>query len=52
MKMQKKDKRIKVIHQENKGVSAARNKGLDMAQGEWIYFSIPMTIYRQSLLSY
>ena len=34
----KKDKRIKVIHQENQGVSAARNKGLDMAQGEWIYF--------------
>ncbi len=34
----KKDKRIKVIHQENQGVSGARNKGLDMAQGEWIYF--------------
>lgn len=34
----RKDKRIKVIHQENQGVSAARNKGLDMAQGEWIYF--------------
>lgn len=34
----KKDKRIKVIHQENQGVSAARNKGLDMARGEWIYF--------------
>ena len=34
----KKDNRIKVIHQENKGVSAARNAGLDMAKGEYILF--------------
>lgn len=34
----KKDNRIKVIHQENKGVSAARNAGLDAALGEWIGF--------------
>ncbi|MCI5606734.1 MAG: glycosyltransferase [Treponema sp.] len=34
----KADKRIKVIHQENKGVSAARNAGLDTAKGEWIGF--------------
>ena len=33
----KKDPRIKVITQENKGLSAARNAGLAMAQGEWIY---------------
>ena len=33
-----KDYRFKVIHQENKGVSAARNKGLDEAKGEWIGF--------------
>jgi glycosyltransferase involved in cell wall biosynthesis len=33
-----KDKRIVVIHQENKGVSAARNAGLDIAKGEWIGF--------------
>lgn len=33
-----KDKRVKVFHQENKGVSAARNKGLDHALGEWIFF--------------
>lgn len=32
------DKRFKVIHQENKGVSAARNAGLDAAKGEWIGF--------------
>lgn len=33
-----KDKRFRVIHQENEGVAAARNAGLDAAQGEWIWF--------------
>lgn len=33
-----KDVRIHVIHQENQGVSAARNKGLDTAKGEYIAF--------------
>lgn len=33
-----KDSRIRVIHQENKGVSAARNAGLELAKGEWICF--------------
>lgn len=32
------DTRFRVIHQENKGVSAARNAGLDVARGEWIGF--------------
>lgn len=32
------DSRIVVIHQENAGVSAARNAGLDVASGEWIGF--------------
>lgn len=32
------DKRITVICQENKGLSAARNRGLMSAQGEYIYF--------------
>lgn len=32
------DNRIKVIHQHNKGVAAARNAGLDIATGEWIWF--------------
>ena len=32
------DKRFRVFHQENAGVSAARNKGLDEAKGEWICF--------------
>lgn len=33
-----KDSRIIVIHQENAGVSAARNRGLDIATGEYITF--------------
>ena len=34
----KKDKRIKVVHQKNSGQSAARNKGLKLATGEYISF--------------
>ena len=34
----KKDDRIKVIHQENKGLSGARNTGLANANGEYIMF--------------
>lgn len=33
-----KDKRVKVIHKPNGGVSSARNKGLEIAQGEYIAF--------------
>lgn len=32
------DERIRVIHQKNGGLSAARNAGLDIARGEWIGF--------------
>ena len=32
------DKRVKVFHKENGGVSSARNMGLDEARGEWIVF--------------
>lgn len=34
----KQDRRIKVFHQENQGVSAARNLGIEQAKGEWIAF--------------
>ena len=33
-----KDSRIRVIHQKNRGLSVARNAGLDAAEGEWIAF--------------
>lgn len=33
-----KDKRIKVFHQANGGVSSARNKGIENATGDWICF--------------
>ena len=33
-----KDKRIKVIHKENKGVSQARNDGIKLSKGEYIAF--------------
>ena len=36
-----KDSRIKVIHQKNKGVSAARNIGIKTSQGEYIGFVDP-----------
>jgi glycosyltransferase involved in cell wall biosynthesis len=33
-----KDERVKVIHQQNKGLSGARNTGIDNANGEYIAF--------------
>ena len=33
-----KDKRIKVFHKENGGVSSARNLGIEQASGDWIVF--------------
>ena len=32
------DERFRYIHQENKGVSSARNLGMDLARGKWICF--------------
>ena len=36
--LQKEDSRIIIHSQENKGLSAARNKGLKYASGDYIYF--------------
>lgn len=33
-----KDHRVRVIHQENRGLSGARNAGMEIAQGEYITF--------------
>lgn len=33
-----KDSRIRVIHQENKGLACARNTGMQAAAGEWLLF--------------
>lgn len=37
----KKDSRFIIIHQENKGVSVARNRGIEEADTEWITFIDP-----------
>lgn len=36
--LQSQDSRIHVIHQKNKGVSTARNNGIQHASGDWLYF--------------
>jgi glycosyltransferase involved in cell wall biosynthesis len=48
----KKDTRIRVIHQENLGVSIARNKGLDMATGEYICFVDGDDIVSKNFIKY
>ncbi|MBQ5385768.1 MAG: glycosyltransferase family 2 protein, partial [Lachnospiraceae bacterium] len=43
--------RIRVVRQEvNKGVSEARNRGLEMAQGEYVLFLDPDDRYESNLL--
>ena len=37
-KYAKNDSRIKLIRQENKGVSAARNRGIDIMTGDYVHF--------------
>lgn len=49
--LQSQDSRIHVIHQENKGVSAARNNGIRHASGDWIYFLDGDDLIEESLVS-
>ena len=37
-RMSQGEPRMRVIHQENSGVSAARNTGIDRAAGKWLFF--------------
>ncbi|WP_312339742.1 glycosyltransferase [Sphingobacterium sp.] len=45
------DKRVKLFSQENQGLSAARNKGLSLAKGQYIYFMDSDDILRADALS-
>lgn len=47
-----KDSRIKVIHQINCGVSAARNKGLDLVRGDYVMFVDSDDLLRSDVLTY
>ncbi len=48
---QAKDRRIIYMEQENQGVSVARNKGMAMAKGEYLYFLDSDDILGQGFLS-
>ena len=48
---QQKDPRVKVIHQENKGLSGARNTGLDIMKGEIVAFLDPDDAYLPDFLA-
>lgn len=47
----KRDKRVRVFHKKNGGVSSARNVGLDNAKGDWIAFVDSDDIVTPSYLS-
>lgn len=45
-----KDRRFRVVHQKNTGVSSARNRGLSEAKGEWILFVDGDDLWRRDVL--
>lgn len=48
----KRDKRVRVFHQENKGVSAARNVGIANAKGDFFAFVDPDDYIKNTYLEY
>ena len=49
---QKKDNRIKIINQKNKGAAAARNNGLDNVNGNYIMFVDSDDVLNQNIVDY
>ncbi|MGN0846657.1 MAG: glycosyltransferase family 2 protein [Kiritimatiellia bacterium] len=47
----RRDPRIRVLTQPNRGVSAARNAGLDAARGEFIFFADPDDAFSAEMLA-
>ena len=50
-KLREADSRIIIYSQKNKGVSTARNKGIELAQGDWISFLDSDDYFSQDYLS-
>lgn len=50
-KLEKEDSRIIAVTQKNSGVSVARNKGMDLASGDWIMFVDPDDILDKKIVS-
>ena len=46
-KWAKKDARVRVLHQKNAGVSAARNAGIDAARGKHMFFVVFIICMRE-----
>ncbi|SYW05551.1 conserved hypothetical protein [Oenococcus oeni] len=46
-----KDERIKVIHKKNNGAAAARNSGMEIALGKYLYFMDPDDTAKREMLS-
>jgi glycosyltransferase involved in cell wall biosynthesis len=38
---QRRPELVRVVHQENSGLAAAQNRGLDLARGQWVTFADP-----------
>src|SRR5690554_6714179 len=51
-KMMQSERRIRLYHQENKGLASTRNRGLDMAAGEYIYFLDADDMLKENVLAH